>query len=143
MAELRRTGHAVYELKYHFVFVPKYRRNVLKGSVAEKLKEVLKKVAEIYEFEIIEQEVKEDRVHIFLSMPPRYSPAEMVRIVKSISRNELYKEFPRLRKECWGYKLWADGYFVRAVGEKVVAEEIRRYIRYQRREREGKQLKLF
>jgi len=53
-----------------------------------------------------------DHVHLFLSAPPRYSPARLVNIIKSISRNEIFREFPGFARRCWSRKLWVDGYFV-------------------------------
>ena len=143
MTELRRTRHAVYELKYHFVWVPKYRRKVLNKEIKEKLKEIFLQIAEEYDCEIIEQQVMSDHVHLFLSAPPSYSPSRLVNIIKSISRNEIFREFPGFARRCWSKKLWADGYFVRAVGDKVTADEIQKYVRYQTREKQGIQLELF
>ena len=82
--------------------------------------------------EIDTLEVMEDHVHLFLSAPPRYAPARIVQILKSISARELFARFPRLRRQLWGGQLWEDGYFVRSVGDAVTAEIIRRYIRYQK-----------
>ena len=82
MSSIKRTSHAVYDLKYHMVWVPKYRKMILKGNLAKRLKEVFAEIAERYEFEIDTMEVKEDHVHLFLSAPPRYSPAGVVQIIK-------------------------------------------------------------
>ena len=143
MSELRRTGHAVYELKYHFVWIPKYRKKVLTEEIKEKLRKIFLQIAEEYDFEIVEQQVMSDHVHLFLSAPPRYSPARLVNIIKSISRNEIFREFPSFARRCWSKKLWADGYFVRAVGDKITADEIQKYVKYQAKEKEGIQLDLF
>ena len=143
MTELRRTRHAVYELKYHFVWVPKYRRKVLNREIKEKLKEIFLQIAEEYEFEIIEQRVMSDHVHLFLSAPPSCSPSRLMNIIKSISRNEIFREFPDFARRCWNKKLWADGYFVRAVGDKVTADEIQKYVRYQTKAKQSIQLELF
>jgi putative transposase len=75
IGKAKRTGHAVYRLNYHFVWIPKYRRAVLKGAVAERAKELFQEIAEQYEMEMDTLEVMEDHVHIFLSAPPRYAPA--------------------------------------------------------------------
>ena len=140
---LRRTRHAIYELKYHFVWIPKYRKKVLNREIKEKLKEIFFQIAEEYDCEIIEQRVMSDHVHLFLSAPPKYSPSRLVNIIKSISRNEIFREFPGFARRCWNKKLWADGYFVRAVGDKVTADEIQKYVRYQTKEKQGIQLELF
>ena len=134
MSSVKRTKHAVYDLKYHLVWAPKYRKMLLKDRLAERLKEIFKEIAERYEFEIDTVEVKEDHVHLFLIAPPRYSPSRVVQIVKSVSAKIVFKEFPEVKEELWGGELWNDGYFVRSVGDKVTAEVIRRYIKYQHQE---------
>jgi putative transposase len=140
---IKRTKHAVYDLKYHLVWVPKYRKNILDGEITEYLKEVFEKIAQEYEFEIDTIGIMEDHVHIFVGAPPRYSPAEIVQIMKSISAREVFKKYPKLRKQLWAGELWNDGYFVRSVGDNVVADIIRKYIEYQIHEENSSQLKLF
>jgi putative transposase len=128
---LKRTRGAVYDLKYHVVWVPKYRRMVLGERIARRLKGIFQEIAERYGFEIDTQEVLDDHVHIFLSVPPRYSPAQVAQRLKSISARKVFQEFPEVKQQLWGGELWNDGYFVRSVGDKVTAEVIRRYIKHQ------------
>ena len=134
MSSIKRTSHAVYDLKYHMVWVPKYRKMILGGELAKRLKMSFEQISERYEFEIDTMEVKDDHVHLFLSAPPRYSPAMIVQIIKSISAKMVFKEFPEVKKELWGGEFWSDGYFVRSIGDKVTSEVIRRYIKYQQQE---------
>ena len=140
---IRRTKHAVYDLKYHLVWIPKYRKHILTGDVVGYLKEVFNHIAEEYGFEIDTMEVVEDHVHIFLEAPPRYATAKVVQIMKSISGRELFKKFPKIRKQLWAGELWNDGYFVRSVGDKVTADIIRKYIKYQSHEDSPSQLTMF
>jgi putative transposase len=135
--EYGRTSHAVYELKYHIVWAPKYRRGILDERIAGALKRIFKGTAERYGFEIVEQEVMPDHVHLFVSAPPRWSPAELVKVLKSVSTVRLMKEHPEMKELTWGGPLWQSGYFVRATGDKVTAAIIRRYIRYQHEAEEG------
>jgi putative transposase len=130
MSALRRSKHAVYDLKYHFVWIPKYRKGILTKEVAEYAKLVFQRIAEEYDMIIDAMEIVEDHVHIFLEAPPGLSPSRIVQILKSISARELFRRFPRLRKELWGGRLWSGGYFVRAVGDEVTSDVIRRYIEY-------------
>jgi len=129
---MKTSAHAVYDLKYHFVWIPKYRKHLLEVEVAEARKEILRKIAENYGMGIDTQEVVEDHVHVFLSAPPRYAPARVMQIMKSISARELFSRFPWLRDKLWGGELWGDGYYVRSVGDQVTADVIRRYIEYQK-----------
>ena len=133
----------MYDLKYHLVWIPKYRKHVLTADVAGYLKEVFNHIAEEYGFAIDIMEVVEDHVHIFLEAPPRYAPAEVVQIMKSISGREVFKKFPKIRKQLWAGELWNDGYFVRSVGDKVTADIIRKYIKYQSHEDSPSQLTMF
>jgi putative transposase len=105
-------------------------------SEGEAAKGLFQQVAEAYGMETDTMDVAEDHVHIFLGAPPRYSPARIVQILKSISARELFSRFGWLRQKLWGGELWEDGYFVRSVGDAVTAEVIRRYIRYQNEPRE-------
>jgi putative transposase len=139
----KRTKHAVYDLKYHLVWIPKYRKKILNEEVTEYLNEIFEKIAQEYEFEIDTIGIMEDHVHVFMGAPPRYSPSDIVQIMKSISAREVFKKFPKLRKQLWAGELWNDGYFVRSVGDNVIADVIRKYIEYQTHEENASQLKMF
>ena len=139
---IRRTKHAVYELKYHLVWVPKFRVHILDDEVAKYVKEVFEQIAQEYEFHIDTMEVMEDHVHVFIEAPPRYAPAEVVQIMKSISAREVFKKFPKMRKTMWSGRIWGDGYFVRSVGDKVTSDVIRKYIKYQKQEETSSQLNM-
>ncbi len=130
MSPVKRTFHAVYDLKYHFVWIPKYRKVILREAIAKRVEEIFREVAEIYEFEIEAMAVVEDHVHIFLSASPKYAPWEIVRILKSRSAKAVFKGFPKVRRELWAGELWSEGYFVRSVGDQVTTEIIKRYIEY-------------
>ena len=140
---IKRTKHAVYDLKYHLVWIPKYRKTVMGGEVSEYLKEIFQRIAEEYEFSIDTIEVVEDHVHIFVEVPPRYAPSQVVQIFKSVSAREIFRKFPKLKKQLWAGEFWSDGYFVRSVGDHVTADIIRKYIEYQTHENNSIQLPMF
>jgi putative transposase len=137
MSPLRRGKHCVYDLKYHFVWIPKYRKKILSDKIAGRLKEIFQEIANHHEVKIDTMEVVDDHVHLFLSVPPRYAPAVVVQRMKSISAKTIFQEFPDVKESLWGGELWNDGYFVRSVGDKVTAEVIRKYIKYQHNEQIG------
>ena len=143
MNPIRTTKHTVYDLKYHFVWIPKYRKQLLQGDLKEFTAEMLRRIATEYGWEIEEMAIAEDHVHLFLLVPPKYAPAKVVQIMKSISAREIFKEFPRLRKQLWAGEFWGDGNFVRSVGDNVTTEIIKRYIRYQDDSDKPHQLKLW
>ena len=140
---IKRTKHAVYDLKYHFVWIPKYRKQLLKGEIGKEIKKIVDRIGEEYGWEIEEMAVQEEHVHIFIEVPPKYAPARVVQIMKSIAAREVFKKYPEVRKELWAGEFWSDGYFVRSVGDKVTAEIIKKYIRYQEEEKGAKQLSLW
>ena len=140
---IRRTKPAVYDLKYHLVWIPKYRKHIFEKEVSDCIKKIFQKIAKEYEFGIDTMEVMEDHVHVFVEVPPRYSPAQVVQIMKSISARETFRQYPELREQLWAGELWNDGYFVRSVGDKVTADIIRKYIEYQAHEDDSVQLNMF
>ena len=140
---VRRTKHGVYDLKYHLVWIPKYRKQIFNKEISDYIKAIFSKIAEEYEFRIDTMEVMEDHIHVFVEVPPRYSPTQIVQILKSVSAREVLKRFPKLRKQLWAGEFWSDGYFVRSVGDKVTADIIRKYIEYQTHEENSLQLPMF
>ena len=136
-------AHTRYELKYHFVWCPKYRRLVLSGNVGQYLSRLIREVAERYDFKIEELAVMPDHVHMFVSAPPEIAPARIVQIVKSVTATKLFERFPHLKKKLWGGALWERGYFVMSSGTGTTDEMIRRYIKEQRHWKPNDQSNLF
>ena len=131
---IKRMSHAVYDTRYHLVWAPKYRKWILKEKLRDAVKELFKEILKARDCEIEEMEIAEDHVHIFTSIPPKYSVGEMVRVLKSVSAKEIFLRHPEVKKELWGGEFWEDGYFVRTVGDKVTSEIIKKYIQYHRHE---------
>ena len=129
---VKRSPHAVYDLKYHIVFAPKYRKSILVGPIEARLRELLKEISEEYGFELREAELMPDHVHLLVEVAPRWSPARVVQVYKSVTAREIFREFPRLRERLWAGELWSDGYYVASVGDKITTEMVKRYIRHQR-----------
>jgi len=135
---IKRTSHSVYDTGYHLVWCPKYRKKIFeREEVRERAGQLIREISEEYGFEIIELEVAVDHVHILLSFPPKRSIGEVVRIIKSISARQLFREFPSLKKRLWGGELWEDGYFARTVGDRMTREVIEKYIKHHRELEQG------
>ena len=136
--------HAVYDTRYHLVWIPKYRKWILRGDVQRSVEELFREIMENMEIEVMEMEVAKEHVHLFVSIPPKYSVGEVVRKMKSISAKEIFRRHPEVKRELWGGEFWSDGYFVRTVGDKVTSDVIKKYIRYHRHEEtQINQLELF
>ena len=127
MAEYSHQGHTVTELKYHFVWVTKYRYPVLQGEIALRAREVIRQVCESREITIIKGVVSREHVHLYVSAPPHLAPAQMMQWVKGRSSRRLQQEFTELRRRYWGQHLWARGYFCASAGA-VTDEMIREYV---------------
>lgn len=127
-----KSSHAVYRCEYHFVWVPKYRYHVLVEDVKPRLKEILLELCNWLDITIIEGAIRSDHIHMYLSVPPKHSPSEVMKILKGKSAERLREEFPKLRKKYWGMHIWARGYFVSTVG--VDREVIKKYVRNQKDE---------
>ncbi len=82
MMEYRTGAHTKYKLEYHFVWVTKYRYQVLQGDLAIRLRELVRQTCGIFEIEIIRGVVSKDHVHILVSAPPTMSPSEIMRRIK-------------------------------------------------------------
>ena len=129
---IKTSAHATFDLKYHFVWCPKYRKMALKGNIGRYVAKIVYEVAERYDFEVDELAVMMDHVHLFVSASPELAPAKLVQIVKSITTCEVFKRFPGIKKVLWGGALWERGYFVMSSGVGTNDEMIRRYIKEQR-----------
>ncbi|AAD35859.1 transposase [Thermotoga maritima MSB8] len=121
---IKKTRWSHYNLNYHFVWIPKYRRKILVGSIAEELERILRNTAKQHGIEILALSIQPDHVHLFVSAPPRFSPAEIANLFKGVSARKLLEKFPELRTK---EGLWARSYYVGTAGD-VSEETIRRYI---------------
>lgn len=133
MAHYRKGSHTIYDIKYHFVWVTKYRYRVLEGDVAFRLRELLRQGCEANGLNILKGSVGPDHVHMLLSCPTTMSPSQIMQNLKGRSSRLLQEEFPRLKKRYWGQHMWARGYFCGTVGE-VDQATIAKYIENQGKE---------
>ncbi len=105
MRRYRVGPHTRYDCKVHLVWVPKYRKAVLVGPVALRVRDLLRQIA------ILSGKGARDHVHLFLSYRPHQDISTIVQWLKGTTSRLLLQEFPHLRKQFWGRHLWARGYF--------------------------------
>ncbi len=118
MTAYRHGSHTVYQCHYHLVFIPKYRKPVLRGEVGQRLRDLIREICRAHDIEILQGHIRPDHVHLLLSVPPTLSPSRVMNAIKG--RSTLNRTF-------WGRHLWARGYFVATSGN-VTDEVIARYI---------------
>jgi len=130
MKNYRKTSHSVYDLKYHFVWITKYRKPVLFGNVGTRLRDLIREICKTMDIEIIKGHVSKDHVHLFVSIPPYHSVSQVMGRIKGKTSRKLLNENRQLSKKFWGRHLWARGYFVASSGN-VTDEVIAQYIELQ------------
>ena len=135
MRKYRLGAHTKSDLKVHVVWLPKYRKPVLTGDVAVRVRDLIRQIAAEHELEIISGKVARDHVHVFLSYRPNQDVSQIMQWLKGISSRVLLQEFPHLRKRFWGRHFWARGYLAVSSGT-VTDEMIKEYIE----EQEGEQI---
>ena len=130
MENYRTGSHSRFDIKYHFVWVTKYRKPVLYGEVGYRLRELVIEICKTNEIEILSGHVAKDHVHVFLSCPPNLSPSKIMQYIKGKTSRKLMMEFQHIQKAFWSRHLWARGYFSATSGN-VTDEVILEYIRLQ------------
>src|SRR5271165_3328442 len=125
----RKGSHTVYDLKYHVVWITKYRKPVLGGAIGNKVRECRQTCATLDVY-IVSGHVAVDHIHLLLSVPPDLAVSDLVERLKGRSSRLLLDEFPELKRQFWGRHLWARGYFVASSGN-VTDEIIKQYIESQ------------
>jgi len=103
-------AHTKSDLKVHLVWLPKYRKPVLTGEVAVRVRDLIRQIAAEHELEIISGKVARDHVHVFVGYRPNQDVRQIMQWLKGISSRVLLQEFPHLRKRFWGRHFWARGY---------------------------------
>ena len=127
--EYRYGSHTVFNIKYHFVWVTKYRYKVLVGDVATRVRDLVRQTCEAFEIQIIKGVVSKDHIHLYMSAPPTMAPSEIMRRIKGRSASKLFEDFPKLRKRFWGRHFWARGYFCVSSGQ-ITDEMIKIYLEH-------------
>lgn len=127
MRRYRVGAHTKTDLKVHLVWVPKYRKKVLTGEVAIRVRDLLRQIAIEHELEVISGKVASDHVHMFIGYNPSQDISKIVQWLKGISSRVLLSEYSHLRRQFWGRHLWARGYLAVSSGN-VTDEIIQQYI---------------
>ncbi len=127
------SSHAVWDCKYHLVWITKYRYPVLVGDVGLRARELLREIARSMEMRIYAGAINRDHVHLLIGIPPNVSVSRAVQFLKGKSSHRLLREFAALKKRYWGQHLWARGYWVASSGN-VTDEVWKKYIEDQKPE---------
>ena len=120
-------AHTQWECKYHIVFAPKYRRQIIYGKIKQDIGQMIRKLCEYKGVAIIEAEACKDHIHMLVSIPPKYSVAQFMGYLKGKSSLMIFEKYANLKYKYGNRHFWCRGYYVSTVGKnkKAIAEYIR------------------
>ncbi len=134
-------AHTRWNCTYHIVFIPKYRRKVMYGEVKRDIAEILKKLCEMKQIQLIEGKVCKDPVHMYVAIPPKLSVSEVMSYIKGKSSLMIFDRHPEFRQGWGNQHFWARGYYVATVGnvnESTIVEYIKNQEEHDKLEDGGK-----
>ena len=115
---------------YHLVWLPKYRKRILEGSVSDRLKDLFFECAEVNGWKISELNIQRDHIHMIVLLKQTVSVSQAVQRFKGGSSKIIRDEFPELKEFLWGKNFWAEGYFAETVG-RIAEDAIKNYVKNQ------------
>ena len=120
-------AHTKWNCKYHIVFAPKYRRQVIYGKIKADIEIMLRKLCEYKQVEILEAEACKDHIHMLVSIPPKYSVSQIMGYLKGKSSLMIFEKYANMKYKYGNRHFWCRGYYVDTVGrnKKAIAEYIR------------------
>ena len=123
-------AHTTWNCKYHIVFAPKCRRQVIYGKIKVDIGNMLRKLCEYKGIEIIEAEACPDHIHMLISVPAKYSVAQIVGYLKGKSSLMIFEKYANMKYKYGNRHFWCRGYYVDTVGKnkKAIAEYIRKQL---------------
>ena len=132
MNDINSLSHSKWRCKYHIVFAPKYRRQIIYGEIKQDVGKILRQLCENKGVEILEAELCKDHIHMLVSIPPSQSVAQFVGYLKGKSSLMIFDRHANLKYKYGNRHFWCRGYYVDTVGKNT--EKIAEYIRNQLQE---------
>lgn len=131
MSKLISKSHNKTTLMYHLVCAVKYRRDVLNETVTDTIVGVCMEIYENYGIEFIEIGTDVNHIHYLIQTPPKYSPTQIVTMIKSLTARTIFKVNPEVKKKLWGGEFWSDGYWMVTVSQNQTEAVIKDYVKNQ------------
>ena len=131
---VRKASHCSYRIRYHMVFVIKYRKDLITPEMFSFMKNICKGIQERSYLYFDALGYESDHVHLVIEGAPRYSPSRIMQICKSILAIQIFKQFPEIREELWGGEFWTDGGHIDTIGDGRGLDEVKEYVRKQGRD---------
>jgi len=135
--KIKLSAHGAYHHQYHVVWIPKYRKKVLKGELKQYLEKGLFDITTFHpDIEIETWSIQVDHIHLVIVIPPKYAVSDIVGKIKANTSREIRKRFPWIKKIYWRNEFWSVGFFSSTVG--VNEDVIKRYVEFQEKVDTGK-----
>lgn len=131
MTKVKKGRGYIYSIQYHVVWCTKYRQKVLLGEVDVSLKEILSKIAEDNDFEVVKMATDVDHIHLLIDCSPQHQIPNILKALKGASARLLFQRHPELKANLWGGNLWNPSYFIATVSENT-EKQVRDYINNQK-----------
>ena len=132
--KIQHAPHCSFRIRYHMVFVVKYRKGLINQDVFDGIKTVFQGIEERYYLKFHAIGHENNHLHVLVEARPRYSPSEIMQICKSISAKQIFKMFPEIKEELWGGHFWTEGGHIDTIGDGYGEEKMKEYIKNQGRE---------
>ena len=129
--DVKRACHCTYRIRYHMVFVMKYRKQLVTSEIFDFMKIICNGITQRYFLHFDALGSDGDHLHIVVEGAPKYSPSRIMQICKSILAIQTFKQFPDLREELWGGEFWSDGGHIDTVGDGRGLDEVKNYVKSQ------------
>jgi len=126
--DVKHASHCTYRIRYHQVFVIKYRKTLITNEVFDFIKEVCKNIEERYYLTFDALGSDGNHLHLVVEGAPRYAPSRIMQICKSILAKQIFKQFPQIREELWNGEFWSDGGHIDTVGDGRGLDEVKNYV---------------
>src|SRR3989344_4649800 len=126
--EVRHASHCTYRIRYHMVFVLKYRKKLLTPEIFDYIKIICKGIELRYYFHFDALGSDGDHLHLVVEVAPRYAPSRIMQICKSILAKQIFKQLPQIREELWNGEFWSDGGHIDTVGDGHGLDEVKNYV---------------
>ena len=131
--EVSYAPHCSYRIRYHMVFVVKYRKDLISDEVRDYLHDIFVGISKRYYLNFHAVGTDGDHLHVLVEARPRYSPSQIMQICKSITAKEIFKKFPEIKDELWGGHFWTEGGHIDTVGDGYGEQQMKEYIKNQGR----------
>ena len=135
--------HNISECYYHIQLTIKYRKSLFEMVLESLILELMSGLKERYYIEIQTVGFDNNHVHFLCRFLPKYSGGQVVRLIKSITSQKIFKEIPKVKEHLWGGEFWSDGYYISTISGRGDKKIIEKYIENQGRAEDVKQLRLF